>query len=143
MEPTCTAILIDPIKEIIYQFNLGDSRSIIVGIDRKIISVTEDHKPNNPIEKERIIACGSGVFDGRINYCLALSRAFGDFEYKCKITIIADGDENKIIRKATYEPYQAEVSVKPWIRIVPLKDVDKLLCVLMVLLNLRRLVMKL
>lgn len=50
---TCTCLLIDQDRRKIYQVNLGDSRSVIF-VDDKIISVTEDHQPNNNEEKMRI-----------------------------------------------------------------------------------------
>ena len=41
-----------------------------------------DHKPDNPTELKRIENSGNFVTEGRINGRLALSRAFGDFEFK-------------------------------------------------------------
>lgn len=52
-----------------------------------IVSVTDDHKPMAEAERARIIAAGGQVFFGRISTeqifaGLAVSRAFGDFQYK-------------------------------------------------------------
>ena len=44
--------------------------------------MSEDHKPDNQKEMERIQRSGGFVEDGRVNGMLALSRALGDFEYK-------------------------------------------------------------
>ncbi|KAL3790458.1 LOW QUALITY PROTEIN: hypothetical protein ACHAWO_007148 [Cyclotella atomus] len=73
--------------------NLGDSRAIL-GRNGTAVDLTQDHKPNNDIERERIEALGgvvewcgevdengdpvenTGVY--RINGNLALSRAIGD-----------------------------------------------------------------
>lgn len=47
-----------------------------------MISLSEDHKPDNEIEKTRIAKAGGYVSDGRVNDNLNLSRAIGDIEYK-------------------------------------------------------------
>jgi serine/threonine protein phosphatase PrpC len=46
------------------------------------VPLSEDHKPDDPIEKKRIYNANGFVEDGRVNGMLALSRALGDFEYK-------------------------------------------------------------
>jgi len=63
--------------------NVGDSR-IIVGKNggAECISMTEDHKPSIPAERERIERCGGQVYQDRVDGALAMSRAMGDFEYK-------------------------------------------------------------
>jgi hypothetical protein len=43
---------------------------------------TQDHKPINPAEKERIQNAGGSVMIQRVNGSLAVSRALGDYEYK-------------------------------------------------------------
>ena len=43
---------------------------------------SEDHKPDNELEKKRITRAGGFVTDGRVNGNLNLSRALGDLEYK-------------------------------------------------------------
>jgi serine/threonine protein phosphatase PrpC len=43
---------------------------------------TEDHKPTNAIEKERVEAAGGTVEYERVCGNLAVSRAVGDFCYK-------------------------------------------------------------
>ena len=64
--------------------NLGDSRAVVCHKGRGI-QLTVDHKPTEPIERERIEAAGAFVCDysGRINRLhYNLSRAVGDFYYK-------------------------------------------------------------
>ncbi|KAG5196414.1 hypothetical protein MJG53_016796 [Ovis ammon polii x Ovis aries] len=51
--------------------------------NRKVYFFTQDHKPSNPLEKERIQNAGDSVMIQRVNGSLAVSRALGDFDYKC------------------------------------------------------------
>jgi protein phosphatase len=61
--------------------NVGDSR-IIHMRGGEILSVTQDHKPQNPGEKARIERCGGAVRMNRVDGDLAVSRAFGDISFK-------------------------------------------------------------
>jgi serine/threonine protein phosphatase PrpC len=67
-------------KDKLYVANLGDSRCIIFTPEGKLLLSTEDHKPKNEIE--RIKRAGGTVRDNRVNGVLAVSRAFGDYEFK-------------------------------------------------------------
>lgn len=78
---TCTIVLIDTENDLVYQINLGDSRSIIF-TNNRIVSATTDHEPNNDNEKARINAAGGFVLQNRVCGLLAVSRAFGDYEFK-------------------------------------------------------------
>lgn len=74
--------------------NAGDSRVLLGRRDGSIFDgggtdsgLTTDHKPNHPSEKDRIQACGGTVEMAaggvaRLNGDLAVSRGFGDAEYK-------------------------------------------------------------
>eukprot|EP00667_Euglena_gracilis_P006134 EG_transcript_6189 len=61
--------------------NVGDSR-VVCGRDGKAIPMTTDHKPTLPEERARIVACGGDVVNARVDGNLAVSRAFGDSQYK-------------------------------------------------------------
>lgn len=65
----------------IYCANAGDSRGVISkeGIAEPL---SQDHKPSNTEEKDRIEAAGGSVKENRVEGNLALSRAIGDFTYK-------------------------------------------------------------
>ena len=76
---TATGVLITPLHYFV--FNVGDSRSILVR-NKQLHFASNDHKPMNEKEKERIEAAGGRVMIQRINGSLAVSRALGDFEYK-------------------------------------------------------------
>ena len=77
---TAVACLISPTD--VYLINCGDSRAIFVS-DNRIALSTYDHKPINPSERERIQNAGGSVMIQRVNGSLAVSRALGDYEYKC------------------------------------------------------------
>jgi len=76
---TAVGVIISPAH--IFFANCGDSRAVLSRANRCVFS-TVDHKPVNPIEKERIQRAGGSVMIQRVNGSLAVSRALGDFEYK-------------------------------------------------------------
>lgn len=71
----CTACVVFITKDHIYCANSGDSRACLAKKleDKKvknmydIIELSQDHKPANEAEKERIQAAGGFVFLNRIN----------------------------------------------------------------------------
>lgn len=65
----------------LYCANAGDSRGIACR-KGQLITLSNDHKPNNPEEMERIYNAGGWVEFNRVNGNLALSRALGDFLFK-------------------------------------------------------------
>ncbi|XP_069811464.1 protein phosphatase 1B isoform X1 [Dendropsophus ebraccatus] len=77
---TAVAVLISPNH--VYFINCGDSRSVLYRSGQVCFS-TQDHKPCNPREKERIQNAGGSVMIQRVNGSLAVSRALGDYDYKC------------------------------------------------------------
>lgn len=95
-----TAIIYIITQTHIFLLNVGDSRGIFVEKMTSLSLGTEttcilnyngnayavhgtiDHKPNNEKELSRIKSAGGYVRVGRVNESLALSRAFGDYEFK-------------------------------------------------------------
>lgn len=77
---------------------VGDSPAFIIDPDTgKIITAIHKHEPTVPEEYKRIIANGGEVTndDGdisRVNGCLAVSRAFGDFSLKFKNSRVPEWD---------------------------------------------------
>ena len=69
--------------------NAGDSRGIMMK-DRLVNALSDDHKPYNEKEKERIEKAGGYVSDRRVNSDLAVSRALGDFGYKLSTALPAE-----------------------------------------------------
>ena len=74
----CTATVILITKTHIFCANSGDSRTVLAR-SQGCLPLSEDHKPDNEIEKARIEAAGGFVAENRVNGNLALSRALGDF----------------------------------------------------------------
>ncbi|XP_026867369.2 protein phosphatase 1B [Electrophorus electricus] len=77
---TAVAVLLSPAHA--YFINCGDSRALLCR-DGHVRFSTLDHKPCNPREKERIQNAGGSVMIQRVNGSLAVSRALGDYDYKC------------------------------------------------------------
>ncbi|KAJ8416092.1 hypothetical protein AAFF_G00381140 [Aldrovandia affinis] len=77
---TAVAVLLSP--EHLYFINCGDSRALLCRHGQVRLS-TQDHKPCDPREKERIQNAGGSVMIQRVNGSLAVSRALGDYDYKC------------------------------------------------------------
>uniref|UniRef100_A0A8C9TTY0 Protein phosphatase 1B n=1 Tax=Scleropages formosus TaxID=113540 RepID=A0A8C9TTY0_SCLFO len=77
---TAVGVMVSPRH--IYFINCGDSRGLL-SRSGKVHFFTQDHKPSNPLEKERIQNAGGSVMIQRVNGSLAVSRALGDFDYKC------------------------------------------------------------
>ena len=64
-----------------YCANAGDSRGVI-SQKGNALELSEDHKPDLPSERSRVINAGHIVEEGRGDGIIAISRAIGDWEYK-------------------------------------------------------------
>lgn len=84
---TAITVLIKDNK--LYCANAGDSRAIACR-NGALVTLSDDHKPNNPDEMDRIYRAGGWVEFNRVNGNLALSRALGDFLFKRNQTIPAE-----------------------------------------------------
>ena len=106
---TAVVVMVSP-THIIWA-NCGDSRGLMCR-SGKMIFATEDHKPVNADEKQRIEKAGGTVMMQRVNGTLAVSRALGDFEYK------------KIVE---FRPEQQLVSPEPDITVIARDEADEFL----------------
>lgn len=77
----CTANVVLLEGDNIYCANAGDSRAVICN-NGVAENLSEDHKPEDKIEKDRIYKAGSVVTDGRVDGNLNLSRSIGDLKHK-------------------------------------------------------------
>lgn len=76
---TCVSVLVTP-SHLTFA-NLGDSRAIFVR-DGRLQQETADHKPALTTEMQRVYGAGGIVLRDRIDGTLAVSRSFGDFDFK-------------------------------------------------------------
>lgn len=103
--------------------NTGDSRSILSLQGGCLKNLSFDHKPSTMGERVRIENSGGYVINGRVNEILALSRAFGDFNFKLPyLSLNPTGQHNayleqnrSIIKNNVIElpPELYQVSVEP------------------------------
>ena len=70
-----------PRRRYIVCANTGDSRAVLARAGQAV-TLSNDHKPYLPEEKERIEKANGQVKFNRVNGDLAVSRALGDFVYK-------------------------------------------------------------
>lgn len=78
-----TAVTVIFYNNFLYFLNLGDSKAFLYNLEKdSILYETKTHKPSMGKEFDRIHDVGHVVIDNRINGCLNLSRAFGDFNLK-------------------------------------------------------------
>jgi len=104
---TCTSILATPSH--FFFANVGDSRSILVS--RSVVRFeTKDHKPCDPLERQRINRHGGYIQMNRVNGNLALSRAFGDFFLK--------RNSSGMVFQRNYNQLQQPVIAMPTVTIV-------------------------
>jgi len=67
----------------IFVGNVGDCRAVLCsGPDGVARDLTQDHKPSNKDEQERVEQAGGYIHNGRLNGVLAVSRSFGDINHK-------------------------------------------------------------
>jgi protein phosphatase len=62
--------------------NVGDSRAMILRKNGQCVTLSRDHKPEDPEEEARINRAGGFVRENRVDGQLAMSRAIGDYQYK-------------------------------------------------------------
>lgn len=91
---TAAVVFYDEASNLLYTYNVGDSRTITFqmlprGIVKGTWHATQDHKPSLVSEIDRIERAGGKVLSSRagssvprVNGVLALSRSFGDFDLK-------------------------------------------------------------
>lgn len=85
----CTSVVACVTPKFIICANAGDSRCVM-GTEGITKPLSEDHKPTDEGEKNRIEAAGGSVSWKRVDGDLAVSRALGDFQYKTRPDLPAE-----------------------------------------------------
>ncbi|RLN56190.1 hypothetical protein BBJ29_007730 [Phytophthora kernoviae] len=62
--------------------HVGDCRLVLSKRDGRTVELTQDHRLTLAIERERVIQLGGRVINNRVNGVMAITRAFGDLEFK-------------------------------------------------------------
>ena len=96
----CTAVCTLVTPKYIICANAGDSRSVM-GTAGGTKPLSYDHKPNLEMERKRIENAGGCVQWKRVDGDLAVSRAFGDFQYKTRPDL--PSHEQKVRPRFVYE----------------------------------------
>jgi serine/threonine protein phosphatase PrpC len=84
---TATVALVDSVRRCVCIANVGDSTAVVTDPRGCIIFQSEDHRPSNEKEAQRLRACGSQVRDGRLPLNaqplidIGFSRAIGSFRF--------------------------------------------------------------
>ncbi|ETI36159.1 CAMKK/CAMKK-META protein kinase [Phytophthora nicotianae] len=62
--------------------HVGDCRLVLGKRDGDTVELTQDHRLTLEAERERVIQLGGRVVNNRVNGVMAITRAFGDLEFK-------------------------------------------------------------
>lgn len=103
----CVAVVDFARREVLVA-NIGDSRAMLIR-NGKAIALSEDHKPENPKERRRIVEAGGEVkkvgpchrVDGNLN----LSRALGDFNLKSNFELPPEKQKVSAFPDITRTPF--------------------------------------
>jgi protein phosphatase PTC1 len=81
----CALVLPSPTGRRLHLAHTGDSRCVVAEVQEGTMvgrALTMDHKPDRPSEMQRVYKEGGWVLMGRLDGCLAVSRALGDMYFK-------------------------------------------------------------
>ena len=107
---TCTVALVR--EDRVVCANVGDSRALLVRTGHgsmKGIELSSDHRPVGSCktgrqELDRVVRAGGWSVGGRVCGILAVSRAFGDYEFKGgRFDLLEDLSEEPLAKKATLD----------------------------------------
>jgi len=79
----CTSVVVLRVGNKLICANAGDSRAVLARKGGEVFAMSEDHKPSQDVERNRIEAAGGFISNvGRVNGNLNLTRSLGDLKYK-------------------------------------------------------------
>lgn len=82
-------------ERMLYTANVGDTRAVL-SQNRVALRLSLDHKPTEATEIDRVSKTGGNLTKNRLGGQLAVTRSFGDFDLKTKVST-----EQRNIRKRT------------------------------------------
>jgi len=106
----CTAVVAAILTEptpVLVVANAGDSRCVLAR-NGAAVRMTVDHKPLQTRERNRILAAGGTVTNGRVDSNLNLSRSLGDLHYKRDLTRTPDLQKISPVPDVTFIPLTNE-----------------------------------
>jgi len=106
---TAVVAAVDFVSNEVVVANIGDSRALLIR-DGKAIALSDDHKPENQIERSRIRNAGGQVIKvgpcHRVDGNLNLSRALGDFNLKSNTELPAEKQKVIAVPDITSTPFR-------------------------------------
>ena len=107
--------------------NVGDSR-VLISRNGKPVSLTIDQKPSRPDEAKRIRDAGGFVINNRVMGELAVSRAFGDADFKRSISAALQEEGVPLPTGAIGTDYdQPLITAMPEIQMLTIEPTDDFL----------------
>ncbi|SCU89982.1 LAME_0E06480g1_1 [Lachancea meyersii CBS 8951] len=99
--------------EMLYVANTGDSRCVLSAKGGGVKTLSFDHKPQHIGELVRINDDGGTVSLGRVGGVLALSRAFGDFQFKTSVSYTNKAAGSSAGQKFVAPAQESQVTAEP------------------------------
>lgn len=109
----------------VYCANVGDSRTLLCR-NFSAYALSQDHKPSREDEAKRIKDAGGFIINNRVMGELAVSRAFGDCEFKKGIQSIIE-EEGGIINSEDKNWFEPLITAEPDIEITQITKDDQFL----------------
>jgi len=109
----------------IYCANVGDSRTLLCR-NFAPYALSQDHKPSREDEAKRIKDAGGFIINNRVMGELAVSRAFGDCEFKKGIQSIIE-EEGGIINSEDKNWFEPLITAEPDIEVTQITKDDQFL----------------
>ncbi|KAL3670295.1 hypothetical protein V7S43_004608 [Phytophthora oleae] len=119
---TATGIVLRPSngKILLTTAHVGDCRLVLSKRNGDTVELTQDHRLTLETERERVIQLGGRVVNNRVNGVMAITRAFGDLEFKGMYgTTTSSGfgrgfrDNEKVPALLTAKPDVSDVELDP------------------------------
>ncbi|KAG1713223.1 hypothetical protein DVH05_000943 [Phytophthora capsici] len=119
---TATGLVLRPWngKILVTIAHVGDCRLVLSKRNGETVELTQDHRLTLDAERERVLQLGGRVVNNRVNGVMAITRAFGDLEFKGMYgTTTASGfgrgfrDHEKVPALLTAKPDVSDVELDP------------------------------